>query len=189
MVKTLLKKNQIAVDVLNRKDDDDNKESATLIWFDPNIESRENTENKQQKLRLINDFVIFTTDLDHCVTLIQSINKENIFLINIREKRYAHLLNEYSKIIGVYVELDDLCQSIKEQIQTFSFFYQHEKLTEDLSKESASFLWFQLFNYVIIRLSRNQQAKQRMIQLCKDYYRGNKRRDEINRRIRRKLST
>ncbi|CAF3225635.1 unnamed protein product [Rotaria socialis] len=191
----------------SRTDDNDNKESTTLIWFDPNIGSHEDTKNTKQQLRLINDFVIFMTDLDHCVSFIQSINKEKIFLITsgskaslllsrisscqqidsvfifcIQQERYEYLLNEYSKIIGVYVDLDDLCQSIKKQvdlvnkqIQTFSFFDQKEKSTKDLSKESASFLWFQLFNYVIARLPRNQQAKQQMIDICKDYYRGNKR--------------
>ncbi|CAF2050257.1 unnamed protein product [Rotaria magnacalcarata] len=97
-----------------------------------------------------------------------------------KKERHEHLLNEYSKIIGIYVKLDDLCQSIKEQvdlvnkqIQAFSFFDQHEKSTKELSKESAALLWFQLFNYVVARLPQNQQAKQKMVQICKDYYRGN----------------
>ncbi|CAF4265455.1 unnamed protein product, partial [Rotaria sordida] len=37
----------------------------------------------------------------------------------------------------------------------------------------AEFLLFQLFNYVIARLPRDQQAKQQMIQICRQYYRGN----------------
>ncbi|CAF4587027.1 unnamed protein product [Rotaria socialis] len=140
----------------------------------------------------------FLTDLDQCVTYIQSIDDEKILLITsgskashvlsrtaschqidsvfifcMKKERHEHLLNEYSKIIGIYVELDDLCQSIKEQvdlvnrqIQTFSFFDQHEK--------STAFLWFQLFNYAVGHLPRSQQAKQQMVRICKDYYRGNK---------------
>ncbi|CAF4207608.1 unnamed protein product [Rotaria sp. Silwood2] len=184
---------------------DENKESTTLIWFDPNIGSREDTEQTKQQLRLINDYVTFHTDLEQCITFIQSIHKEKIFLITsgskasqilprissfrqidsvfiycMKKNRYEYLLDEYLNIIGIYVNLDDLCQSIKEQIdlvnkqiQTFSFFDQHEKSTKDLSKESAEFLWFQLFSYVIARLPRNQQAKQQMTQICKEYYRGN----------------
>ncbi|CAF1482742.1 unnamed protein product, partial [Rotaria sp. Silwood1] len=98
-----------------------------------------------------------------------------------KQGKYGYLLNQYSIIIGIYTNLDDLCNSIKEQIvlvskqiQTFSFFAQHERLTKDLSKESAQFLWLQVFNYVIARLPRNQQAKEQMIQMCKEYYRGNR---------------
>ncbi|CAF2400065.1 unnamed protein product [Rotaria sp. Silwood2] len=183
----------------------ENKESVTLIWFDPNIGPRKDTEQTKQQLRLINDYVIFSNDLEQCIALIESIDKEKIFLITSGSKasqilprtsyfhqidsififcmnkyRYEYLLNKYSKIIGIYISLNDLCKSIKEQIdcvsrqiQTFSFFDQHQKSTKDLSKESAEFLWFQLFHYIITRLPRNQQAKQQMIQICKEYYRGN----------------
>ncbi len=43
---------------------DENKESTTLLWFDPNIGSREDTKRTKQELRLINDYVIFHTDLE-----------------------------------------------------------------------------------------------------------------------------
>jgi hypothetical protein len=141
-----------------KTDFDDNKENITVIWFDPNIGSREDTEKTKEQLRAINDYVIFLTDLDQCVTYIQSIDDEKILLITsgskasyvlsrtaschqidsififcMKKERYEHLLNEYSKIIGIYVKLDDLCQSIKEQvdlvnrqIQTFSFFDQQK---------------------------------------------------------------
>jgi len=49
---------------------DENKESITLLWFDPNIGSREDTERTQKQLRLINDYVIFQADLERCITFI-----------------------------------------------------------------------------------------------------------------------
>ncbi|CAF3418300.1 unnamed protein product, partial [Rotaria sp. Silwood2] len=184
---------------------DKNKESIILIWFDPNIGLSEDTEKTKQQLCLIIDYVSFSSDLEQCITFIQSINKEKIFLItsgakaseilsrvssfdqidsififSMEKEQYNYVINDCRKTIGIYMNLDDLCKSIKEQIdlvdrqiQTFSFFDQHQLLTEDLSKESAEFLWFQLFNYVIAQLPRDQQAKQQMIQICKDYYREN----------------
>ncbi|CAF3116284.1 unnamed protein product [Rotaria sp. Silwood2] len=204
-------RNDFSLDQLLTTTNNENKESITLIWLDPNIGSSEDTEKTKQTLRLINDYVIFATDLEQCITFIQSINKEKIFLITsgakaseilsrvssfdqidsififcIRKNRYEYLLNDFKKVIGIYINLGDLCKSIKEQIdlanrqiQTFSFFDQHQKSTKDLSKESAEFLWFQLFNYVIARLPRNQQAKQQMIQICEDYYRGNTKEIEL----------
>ncbi|CAF1679201.1 unnamed protein product, partial [Rotaria sp. Silwood1] len=183
----------------------ENKESITLIWYDPYIGTYEDTEKTKEQIRLINDYIIFCNDFEQCIGLIQLIHREKIFFITsgstaseilpiisafrqidsififcMRKNRYEYLLNEYSNIIGIYAHLDDLCQSIKEQIdlvhkqiQTFSFFDRHQKSTKDLSNDSAHFLWFQLFSYVIARLPRNQNAKQQMIQICKEYYRGN----------------
>ena len=97
-----------------------------------------------------------------------------------KKKIYEYLANDYPKIVGIYTELNELYQSIinqidlaDKQLQTFSYFDQHENATKDLSKQSAQFLWFQLFHYVITRLPRNQQAKQEMIEICRHYYRGN----------------
>ena len=188
-----------------RTTETENKETITLIWFDPNIGSCEDTERTQQRLRHINDYTIFYTDLQQCVTFIQSTSKEKILLITsgskasallphitsvgqvvaififcMKRDRYEHLLHEYSNIIGIYVTLNDLCQSIEQQVdlidqqlQAFSFFDHHQKSTKDLSKQTAEFLWFQLFNYVINRLPKKQKAKEEMIQKCRVYYRGN----------------
>lgn len=183
-----------------------NKESSTLLWFDAKIGSHEDTEVTKQQLRRINDFVLFHTDLDECVKFIQSISKEKIFLIIsgaqasqllplvshlcqvdcififcMKTDKYQHLINEYSKIIGIYTQLDQLCLSIREeidlfhkQLHTFSIFDHHHKSIKDLSKQSAEFLWFQLFHHIIVRLSGSQQAKEHMLKVCRHYYRGNK---------------
>jgi hypothetical protein len=151
---------------------DENKESTTLLWFDPKIGSHEDTKRTQEELRHINNYVIFHTDLDQCVRFIQSIEKEKIFLITsgakasqilplvsslrqihsifiycFKKDRWEQLINEYPKIIGVYVDLKALLLSIKEQIdlfdkqlQTFSFFDQNQKAIKDLSQESTEFL-------------------------------------------------
>ncbi|CAF1019426.1 unnamed protein product [Rotaria sp. Silwood1] len=185
--------------------DNENKENITLIWFDPNIESYEEIEKIKNQLRLINDYVIVCTDFEQCIRYIESIHREKIFLIisnlitleilpqinsfiqidsififSIKKDQDKNLLNEYRKIIGIYINFDDLVQSIKEeidfinnQIETFCIFDQYQILTKDLSKESAKFFLFQLFNYVFPHLPQNEQTKQHIIQLCKEYYHGN----------------
>ena len=182
----------------------ENKETTSLLWFDPNIGHKEDTKQTKEKLREINDYVSFYEDLQLCIDYIQSAKNEKIFLItsgkqasqilpavlNLRQidsififcmkiERYEHLTNEYTKIIGIYNNLDQLSESIREQmtlvdqqIQTLSFFNQHEQSTKDLSKESGKFIWFQLFKYVILRLPRDEKAKKEMIETCRNYYRG-----------------
>ncbi|CAF4184468.1 unnamed protein product [Rotaria sordida] len=173
-----------------------------LIWFDPNIKSKEDMKTKKEELRVINEHVNIFSDLDECVKFIKSIKNETIFLITsgiqapeilsqvldlsqvdsififcMLKDRHEYLLTKYNKIVGIYTEFDDLCKTIEDEfdffnkrIETFSSFEKGEQSTKDLSKESSTFLWYQIFNYIIARLPRNQQAKEQMIQLCKDYY-------------------
>ena len=184
------------------RSEDANKESTTLLWFDPNIGSREDTEQTKENLRSINDFVVFHTDLGRCVTFIQSINKEKIFLITSGSKAsqllplvahlpqvdsififclnkdlYQPLVIDYPKIIGIYIHLDDLCSSIRheidlvdKQVQTVRVSDGHYRSIKDLSQQLGEFLWLQLFHHVIIRLPRQEQAKQQMIDVCRQYY-------------------
>ena len=197
-------------DILNNKSlmktpEDENKESITLIRFDPSFGLHEDIEQTKQQLRYLNDYLIIYTDLDESIRFIQSISKEKIFLIisgseasqllsqicslhqldsifilTTKKSQYEYLLDKYSKIIGIYDDFDDLYQSIEEkinlvdtQLQTFSYFDQNQKIMNDLSKTSNEFLWYQLFNYVIKQLPKNQQPKEQMIKICKQYYQGN----------------
>ncbi|CAF1350606.1 unnamed protein product [Rotaria sordida] len=173
-----------------------------LIWFDPNIRSKEDMKTKKEELRVINEHVNIFSDLDECIKFIKSVKNEKIFLITsgtqapeilsqvsdlsqvdsififcMLKDRHEYLLTKYNKIVGIYTEFDDLCKTIEDEfdffnkrIETFSSFEKGEQSTKDLSKESSTFLWYQIFNYIITRLPRNQQAKEQMIQLCKDYY-------------------
>jgi tetratricopeptide (TPR) repeat protein len=182
-----------------------NKESITLLWFDPNIGSGQDTEQTKQKLRSINDYVVLHTDCDQCVADIQAIKTEKIFLITSGSKafqllphvahlrqvdsififcfekdHYQRLTTQFPKIIGIYARLGHLCSSIRheinlvdKQLQTFNVFDRHQRSIKDLSQQSGEFLWLQLFHYIIIRLPRQQQAKQQMIDVCRQYYRGN----------------
>ena len=119
----------------------ENKENLTLIWFDPNNELYDDKQYLEVKLRQINDYFIFHTELESCVSFIQSIIKEKIILIAsgssasqilshittldqvecififcLKKDQYEYLLLEDSKIIGIYDEFELLCLSIEEHI-------------------------------------------------------------------------
>ncbi|CAF4243537.1 unnamed protein product [Rotaria sp. Silwood2] len=90
-------------------------------------------------------------------------------------------MNKFTKIVGIYCNRRDLIHSIRESIdrterqhQAFTVYKQHgEKATRDLSKESAEFIWFQLFKDVILRMPKDAQAKEQMVQFCRHYYHDN----------------
>ncbi|CAF1364850.1 unnamed protein product [Rotaria sordida] len=115
------------------------------------------------ELRQINNYVVFQTDLEACIDYIKSITNEKIFLVT--SGRDAK---------SILKEVHELAQIDSMFIFCFKSENQHkEKTTRDLSKESAEFLWFQMFKDVILRLPRGNHAKQQMIEFCQHYYRGN----------------
>jgi hypothetical protein len=64
-------------------------------------------------------------------------------------------------------------QSLTKHAATFSLYNQKEKATRDLSKESGSFLFFQLFKSVLMNMPKTVESKAMMVSKCRDYYRGN----------------
>jgi len=58
-----------------------NKEDTSFLWFDPNIDSCDDTENTKTQQRLINSYVIFHSELEKSIACIKSIENEKIFLI------------------------------------------------------------------------------------------------------------
>ncbi|CAF1689176.1 unnamed protein product, partial [Adineta ricciae] len=59
------------------------------------------------------------------------------------------------------------------QAAAFSVYNQAEKATRDLTRETGSFLFFQLFKTALLSMTKTEQAKTMMISKCRDYYRGN----------------
>ncbi len=81
---------------------------------------------------------------------------------------------------GWYQNEDDLVNAIRrsfkeldQQATTFSWYNQSQKTARDLTKESGSFLFFQLFNIVLKNMPKTPASKQSMISICRDYYQGN----------------
>ncbi|CAF4661347.1 unnamed protein product [Rotaria sp. Silwood1] len=118
-----------------------NKEDITLIWFDSNINSNTHLEQTIKQLRQINDYVVFHTQLQSCITFIQSIHNDriifissiddtsqilshiatlpqidSIFVFNWEKIDHQHLFLEHTKLIGIYDEFDLLYLSVQEQV-------------------------------------------------------------------------
>jgi len=64
-------------------------------------------------------------------------------------------------------------EEFDKQMAAFSMYNKKEKATRNLSKELGSYLFFQIFKNIIQNMSKTYQAKQTMIRICRNYYRGN----------------
>ncbi|CAF3448056.1 unnamed protein product, partial [Rotaria sp. Silwood2] len=120
----------------------ENKESITIVWFDFNIHSYNQTHNINERLRQINDYVLYYNEIESCINYIHSINQDKIFLItssmdasqildkintlpqinsififDFNKNQSKEFIGEYLKFIGIYTELENLYSSIQEQIE------------------------------------------------------------------------
>jgi len=176
----------------------ENKEDVTLIWLDKTIDRtrtilRELTDfvllytdisTCVNYIKLVENERIFLilsgSYADECLQQIHDLPQvDSIFIFCINSDKYQTILEHYRKIVNIFTDENQLVDAIRrefndlrKQISTFSL-YEKQKTTRDLSKESASFLWFQLLKDVLLRMPRTQQAKQEMINQCRQYYRGN----------------
>jgi hypothetical protein len=151
----------------------ENKENVTIIFFDPIMSTSDDAETIKEELWVVNNYILFFTDIDSGISYIRSINKEKIFLVTsgnnafkllpdiidlsqldsifiFPENRteFNRLLDDYSKIVDIFDNLNDLIASIKEnikhiniQLEVLSFYDQYQQGTRDLSKQSTEFLW------------------------------------------------
>lgn len=89
------------------------------------------------------------------------------------------LMNKYKKIIQIYSEYDLLIETIKEtinlleqQIFSFNLFNQTNNYTNDLSKDSTSFLWYQLLIDILRQIPDNQQINENILNKYNNIYKN-----------------
>jgi tetratricopeptide (TPR) repeat protein len=183
----------------------ENKEEVRIIWLDANIDQSDDSIKTKNILLELNPAAQFYTDSDQCIDDIKLIKDEQILLISsgsfagiilpkidqiqsiiaififcVNKKQYESLKNDYDKIIGIFVDQDDLLKSIRQtldflekQAMAFCLFDQKSKSSRDLSKESATFLCHQLLFHVLEQMPQNEQSKDELLQKCEEYYRFN----------------
>ncbi|CAF2102345.1 unnamed protein product [Rotaria magnacalcarata] len=179
----------------------ESKENVTLIWLDKSIDTIRTAlrgithyvllytevEPCIKYIRsVVGDriFLIVSGDYsEQCLDQIHDLSQVDsifVFCANILKSKEKLIDSKhFSKIIGIFDNEEQLIKSVREefddlnqQLAAFSL-YEKQKSTRDLSKDAASFLWFQLFKDVLLRMPRLEDAKREMIEQCQQYYRGN----------------
>jgi hypothetical protein len=74
-----------------------NLEGITLIWYDPRLDTTDDTKQTAHQLREVNNYVIFYSDQVQCVDYIKSVNNEKIFLV-MSGKSSSNILQEIYKL-------------------------------------------------------------------------------------------
>ena len=108
---------------------------------------------------------------------------DSIFIFCFNRSTYLPLKEKYSKIIDIFTEQEQLMMSLRNNIElvtkqatVFGLFDGKQRSTRYLTKESASFLWFQLLTDILKNFSSQEQKHNGlddMLAHCRSYYRGN----------------
>ena len=109
---------------------------------------------------------------------------DSVFIFCLCRSKYLPLKEQYSKIIDVFTEQKDLMDSLKSNIDlvtkqatVFGLFDGKQRSTRYLTRESASFLWFQLLTEVLKNIAEADTKNtgiDEMLAHCQYYYRGNR---------------
>ncbi len=109
---------------------------------------------------------------------------DSVFIFCVRRSKYLPLMEQYSKIIDVFTEQKDLMESLRNNIDlvtkqatAFGLFDGKQRSTRYLTRESASFLWFQLLTEVLKTIAiadTKNTGIEEMLTHCQFYYRGNR---------------
>jgi hypothetical protein len=119
----------------------ENEENITVIWFDPIMNTTDDTEKMKKDLCAVSNVVLFPADIDSCMTDIKSREREKIFLItssnnaskllpNINglsqldsiyifpedRQKFNHLRDDYPKVVNIFDNANDLLISINESV-------------------------------------------------------------------------
>jgi hypothetical protein len=92
---------------------------------------------------------------------------------NNTELEKIHIINRCNNEEDLVNAIRESRQGLEKQTAAFSLYNQKEKSTRDLSQESGSFLFFQLFKTVLMNMSKTIESRPIMLEKCRDYYQGN----------------
>ncbi|CAF2983911.1 unnamed protein product, partial [Rotaria sp. Silwood2] len=77
------------------------------------------------------------------------------------------IFNNFNQVFAEVVKQIEL---IARQLLAFSSFEQKQRTTKDLTKESASFLWFQVLVDALKKMPTNKNSFKSMLTMCRNYY-------------------
>ncbi|CAF1013290.1 unnamed protein product [Rotaria sordida] len=177
-----------------------NSEDFIIVWLDENQDKTTDYFDTRQHLRYVIQYVRTFNDADECIDFITSQQTNNIFflvsetlgkiviphvhelsqiaLIYILGKLDGELFRHYSKVAGVFIDNNRLVSKLVVDIARYthttisiSFLDKNAiKSIRDLSKEHASFMWFQLLIEMLLKMDQMDIAKNEMIHECLSQY-------------------
>ena len=171
-----------------------------LIWLDSNIdESKDDSRKSIAKLRQVIKNVNTFTDANACEEFLRNISEEKIFLIvsgslgqsvvdTIHDKQQINAIfvfcgdksyhetwaKQYTKVMGVFTNIDPLCESIAQAIQKAKQDSMSVEFAENtqpsLDKLNPSYIYTKLFMEILVKINFTSEDFQECIQFFRKQY-------------------
>ncbi|CAF2073352.1 unnamed protein product [Rotaria magnacalcarata] len=144
---------------------------------------------KQEKFLIIVSYSTpMTSDCvrEYLAEVNQKRQVDSILILDISNKLDDSCFASFTKV-SLFHDFDKLFAEITKQVElillqlvAFNLFEQKQRTTKDLTKESASFLWFQVLVDALKKMPKNKNSFKSMLTMCKNYYNTQKKHlDEI----------
>jgi len=177
-----------------------NSEDFIIVWLDENIDKTPDYFDTRQHLRYVIQYLRTFNNVDECIDYISSRQTNNIFFLvsETLAKIIIPLIHElsqmvsiyilckseddgyqlYSKVIGCFIDkkrlvsklIVDIARYTRNTISISLLEPNAIKSIRDLSKEHASFMWFQLLIEILLKMDQMDVAKNEMICECLSQY-------------------
>lgn len=130
-----------------------------------------NENNQSSKIILITSGV-------YALKILPEINSieiiDSVFIFCKNQQTYEHLMTEYKPLVidicttnaQLYKSIVEHLEFLKQETLVFHFFSQEQNTTRNLTKESASFIWFQVFQMIISELTCTINDMDLMLTYC-----------------------
>jgi tetratricopeptide (TPR) repeat protein len=156
-----------------------------LLEVDPSIQFYSNFDRCFDLIKVIKDEGIFLiVSSNFAQNVLEQVHDYPtliaIFIFCVNHQNYVSLMEEHKKFVEIFTDQDSLLRSIRDkmhviekQILTFSLYDPEQQSLKDLSKDAATFLLHQMLILALKQLPQEEQPKQQMLEMCRNYYKSN----------------
>jgi tetratricopeptide (TPR) repeat protein len=182
-------------------------ENFIVIWLDAGIdESDADCRNSIAHLRCIINSIYTFTDPDICVDFLTDVKDEKVFMIvsdqfgqqivpfieeinqldsiyvfDDLKMKYELCTKEWSKVKGVFAQIESLCDSLQRKAQqhskdliSISILSSTDVSNPDLDRLDPSFMYSQLLKQILLELEQDDdKAKKQFVEFCRAQYSDN----------------
>ncbi|CAF2999200.1 unnamed protein product [Rotaria sp. Silwood2] len=158
-----------------------------VLFFD-NVNDCNNYVKKTSNKKII--LVVSGAFANICIPKLHNFQHiHSILIFCMQSYLYQSLKDQYSKIIDIFTDQKILIKNVQEIIDMlekendiFLIFNKSQKSLRDLTKESPSFLRFQLLKDVLLNLedAQSDESKKEMVNTCKIFYQNDKTKKYLN---------
>ncbi|CAF0946743.1 unnamed protein product [Didymodactylos carnosus] len=161
-----------------------NKRKTKIRNIVNHLETFDNQDKCIDYVFSIQESIFFIVSGSFGVTTVPILHDKNqiifIYIFCADKAKHQMWADAYKKVQGVFDNVDELIIKFQKdahfllnQIASISIFDPKERSLQYLTKEQATFIWFQLLIEILLRLPKSDIAKTDMIEECRRNYAGN----------------